>query len=69
MPVLMIDRIISLLDRPGIKVVLKASVAFSRTDPKETINNFFKLGVRPSLVNVLIDFLNNRQMTVKFNSE
>ena len=73
MLVLMIDRILSLLDRPGMKAVIKASVdwasAFSRTDPTETINKFLKLGVRPSIVNVLIDFLDNRQMTVKFNSE
>ena len=73
MLVLLIDRILSLLDKPGMKAVIKASVdwacAFSRTDPTKTINKFLRLGVRPSLVNVLIDFLDNRQMTVNFNSE
>ena len=72
MLVLMIDRILCLLDRPGMKAVIKASVdwasAFSRTDPTETIKKFLKLGVRPSIVNVLIDFLDNRQMTVKYNT-
>ena len=41
MLVLMVDRILSLLDRPGMRAVIKASVdwasAFSRTDPTKTI--------------------------------
>ena len=73
MLVLMVDRILSLLDRPGMRAVIKASVdwasAFSRTDPTKTISKFIKMGLRSSLTNILIEFLDNRQMTVKFNSE
>ena len=73
MLVLMIDRILGLLDKPGMRAVIKASVdwasAFSRTDPTKTITKFIKMGIRPSLTNVLIDFLEDRQMSVYFNSE
>ena len=52
---------------------MKASVdwasAFSRTDPTLTIAKFNKMGIRPSLANILIDFLEDRQMSVCFNSE
>ena len=73
MLVLMVDRILGLLDKPGMRAVVKASVdwasAFSRTDPTLTITRFIKMGLRPSLTNVLIDFLQDRQMSVCFNSE
>ena len=71
--VAMIDRILGQLDKVGMRAVFKASVdwasAFSRTDPTITITKFIKMGVRPSLINILIEFLEERQMTVKFNSE
>ena len=67
------DRVLSLLDRPGMKAVIDASVdwanAFSRTDPTKTITKFINMGLRPSIVNILIEFLENRQMTVKWNGE
>ena len=73
MLVLMIDRILSQLDKPGMRAVVKASVdwasAFSRTDPTKTITKFIQMGIRPSLTNVLIDFLEDRHMSVCFNSE
>ena len=73
MLVWMIDRVLSLLDKPGMRAVIKASVdwasAFSRTDPTKTISKYIAMGLRPSLVNVLIDFLEDRHMSVKFNSE
>ena len=73
MLVWMIDRVLSLLDKPGMRAVIKAPVdwasAFSRTDPTKTISKYIAMGLRPSLVNVLIDFLEDRHMSVKFNSE
>ena len=69
----MVDRVLSLLDRPGMRAVIAASVdwasAFSRTDPTITITKFINMGVRSSLVNILIEFLEDRQMSVSFNQE
>ena len=68
----MMDRILSQLDRPGMRAIIKASVdwasAFSRTDPTKTISKFINMGVRASLINILIEFLDSRKMTVKYNS-
>ena len=67
------DRVLSLLDKPGMRAVLMASVdwasAFSRTDPTKTITKFIKMGLRPSIVSILIEFLENRQMSVKWNGQ
>ena len=67
------DRVLSLLDRPGMKAVLAASVdwasAFSRTDPTKTITKFINMGLRPSIVSIIIEFLENRQMSVKWNGK
>ena len=41
--------------------------AFDRQDPTITINKFIKLGVRSSLIPILIDYLKNRKMKVKMN--
>ena len=69
----MLDRVLSLLNKPGMRAVIKASVdwasAFSRTDPTKTISKFIAMGLRSSIVNVLIDFLEDRHMSVKYNSE
>ena len=69
----LMDRVLSLLDKPGMRAVIAASVdwasAFSRTDPTKTVAKFIKMGVRPSIVNVLIEFLEDRQMSVKFNGQ
>ena len=43
--------------------------ALSRTDPTKTVAKFIKMGVRPSIVNILIEFLEDRQMTVNFNGK
>ena len=60
MLVLIIDIILGLLDKPGMRAVVKASVvwafAFSRTDPTRIITKFLQMGIRPSITNVLIDF-------------
>ena len=69
----LLDRVLSLLDKPGMRAVLQASVdwasAFSRTDPTKTVTKMINMGVRPSIVSVLIEFLENRQMSVKFNGQ
>ena len=71
--VAMVDRVLGQLDQVGMRAVIKAAVdwasAFSRTDPTLTITKFITMGVRSSLVNILIEFLEERQMTVNFNSE
>ena len=41
--------------------------AFDRQDPTITINKFIRLGVRSSLIPVLIDYLRNKKMKVKMN--
>ena len=69
----LLDRVLSLLDKPGMRAVIAASVdwasAFSRTDPTKTVTKFINMGVRSSLVNIIIEFLEDRQMTVKFNGQ
>ena len=69
--VAMMDRVLGQLDQVGMRAVIKAAVdwaaAFSRTDPTLTITKFIKMGVRSSLINILIEFLDQRQMTVKYN--
>ena len=73
MIVCMIDRIKSLLDKPGMRAVVAASTdwaaAFSRTDPTLSIKKMIKMGIRESLIPILIQFLSDRQMTVNFNSK
>ena len=73
MIVCMVDRIKSLLDKPGMRAVVAASTdwaaAFSRTDPTLSIKKMIKMGIRESLIPVLIQFLSDRQMTVNFNSK
>ena len=73
MLVAMMDRILGQLDQVGMRAVIKAAVdwasAFSRTDPTITITKFINMGVRSSLISILIEFIEERQMTVKFNSE
>ena len=73
MLVAMVDRVLGLLDKPGMKAVIAASVdwasAFSRTNPTKTVSRFVAMGLRSSLVSVIIEFLEEREMTVKFNQE
>ena len=53
MIVAMMDRVLSLLDKPGMRAVIAAAVdwasAFSRTDPTKTITKFISMGLRSSL--------------------
>ena len=71
--VAMMDRILGALDKPGMAAVIRSAAdwasAFDRTDPTKSISKFIKMGVRPSLVPILMDFLTDRKMSVKFNNE
>ena len=74
MVVALVDRVLALLDQnPDKSAVILSGVdwanAFARGDPTTTIAKFVKLGLRPSLVPLLIDFFSERKMTVFFNSE
>ena len=70
-----VDRILRLLDHnhttsPAVMVSFADwRGAFDRQDPTITINKFIQLGIRSSLVPILIDYLRNRQMKVKLNGE
>ena len=50
--------------------VIAASVdwaaAFDRLDPTMTVQKFIKLGVRPALIPIIISYMSNRRMIVKF---
>ena len=69
--VALMDRVLSLLDKPGMRAVVATAVdwasAFSRTDPTLTITKFVNMGVRSSLINIIIEFIEERKMSVKFN--
>ena len=69
-----IDRIQYLLDRyPDKSAVIATSLdwaaAFDRQDPTLAIQKFIKMGVRASLIPLLISYLTDRKMQVKFNGE
>ena len=74
MIVCFLDRILNLLDRHTDKSAVIAtyldwSAAFDRQDPTLAIKKFIQLGVRPSLIPLLVSYLTNRKMQVKFNGE
>ena len=68
----MIDRIRKVLDNPeSVSAVLNSydwSGAFDRLDPTKVAIKCVKIGIRSSVVSVLIDFMNERVMEVKMNS-
>jgi hypothetical protein len=69
--VTLIDRIKKLLDQPNTPVVILSSYdwkgAFERIDPTEVALKMIKLGIRSSIVKVVIDFLRDRKMELKMN--
>ena len=74
MVVCRVDRILKLLDRNTdrsavIMAGLDWSAAFDRQDPTLAIKKFIKLGVRPSLIPLLVSYLTDRRMKIKFNGE
>ena len=74
MVVCLVDRILKLLDtKQGKAVVISSqydwSNAFDRQDPTKTISKFIAMGIRSSLIPILVDFLSNRSMKIKYNRE
>ena len=72
--VCLVDRVLQLLDQNTCRsMVIMNGVdwkqAFDRNDPTKTAQKFCKLGLRPSLVPVIIDFMSSRKMKVKFNGK
>ena len=69
----MIDRIKQLQDDPEKYAVFLNSYdwkgAFDRLDPTKVTLKCIKLGIRSSIVKILIDFLNERKMHVKMNQK
>ena len=69
--VTLLDRVKKLLDDPEKVIVILSSYdwkgAFDRLDPTEVAKKMIKLGLRSSIVKVIIDFLNERKMEVKMN--
>ena len=43
--------------------------AFDKQDPTMAIKNFLNIGVRPSLIPVLVSYLKDRKMKVKFDGQ
>ena len=74
MIVCLLDRVLKLLDtHTDRSAVIMTGIdwqnAFDRQDPTLGIKKFIQLGVRPSLVPLLADYLTDRKMRVKFNGE
>ena len=74
MVVCLVDRILKLLDsKTGKPAVIAAMVdwknAFDRQDPTLAILKFIQIGVRSSLIPVLLSYLQDRKMQVKFNGK
>ena len=74
MIVCLVDRILKLLDmNTDRSAVIMAGLdwcaAFDRQDPTLAIKKFIQLGVRPSLIPLLVSYLTDRKMKVKFNGE
>ena len=66
-----IDRILNLLDGKISKTAVMASSidwtsAFDRVDPTITALRFVSLGIRPSLIPILISYMSERRMIVKY---
>ena len=70
--VMLVDRVLALLDRPGMSAVVIEAVdwmgAFERQDPTKTATKLIKMGLRPSIVPIILEFLEDRKMTVKYNT-
>ena len=74
MLVCLVNRILSLLDNNTeptavIAAMVDWTAAFDMQDPTKAIQKFLKMGVRSSLIPVLISYLTERKMRVKFNGE
>ena len=73
MLVMLMDRVLSLLDNPGMSAVIMGAVdwmgAYDRTDPTKTVTKMISMGIRTSLIPILIEFLDSRMITVKEESK
>ena len=72
MLICLVNRILKLLDNNTDPTAVIAAMvdwtsAFDRQDPTLGIQKFIRMGVRPSLIPVLISYLTDRKMRVKFN--
>ena len=72
--VCLVDRILRLLDSNTERSAVIAAfidwqAAFDRQDPTMAIKKFLELGVRPSLIPILVSYLSDRKMRVKYNNE
>ena len=70
----MVHRILTILDSNNqdekyavLAHMVDWSKAFDRQDPKLSIESFIRCGVRPTLVPILINFFQERKMTVKWH--
>ena len=68
----LMDKILKLLDNNNNCSAVIASLvdwasAFDRQDPTLAIEKFIKMGVRPSLIPILVSYLTDRQMQVRYN--
>ena len=66
-----VDRVLKNLDSVTsraavISAAVDWSAAFDRLDPTITTQKLIKIGVRPSLVAILISYMTNRRMVVKY---
>jgi len=69
--VMMVDRVLGLLDTPGSSAVIMSAIdwagAFDRLDPTIAVIKLIKMGVRPTIVPIVIEYLKDRKMTVRYN--
>ena len=68
-----VDRVLKLLDsKRGKAVVIAAAAdwaaAFDRVDPTLAVKKIIKMGLRSSLVQILISYMTGRKMIVKFQA-
>ena len=73
MMVKLMDKILRLLDNNNNCSAVIASLvdwasAFDRQDPTLAIEKFIKMGVRPALIPVLVSYLTDRKMQVRYNN-
>ena len=69
--VCLMDQVLGLLDKNKGAAVIASMVdwasAFDRQDPTLAIEKFLSIGVRPSLIPILVSYLSGRKMKVRFN--
>ena len=69
-----VDRSLKMLDSltersAVIAAALDWSAAFDRIDSTFTATKLIEIGLRPALVSILISYMTNRRMTVKFKGK